>query len=378
MRIYKIFLLAFISFSFLACNSTKDFTDEDYLSFIENILKDIYQGNGTLLNESIDYDVFMSRIQGEYKEFKQKELLEFLQNNFKPGDNMAALIEDGADIRFIRLYREKGEVHAIFRTYYNGSISVEDWEFGQKKGEIKINDAFSIVSGVYWSDDWRMKASNKMNIVNDNTILINQLMEINYMIAQREYQLADSAFYWIEQACIHNLYGRTMQLNLASLYKDYEEVTQMTKDFLKEFPAQKQISEFYLLQSAISHGLIEKTIEHADYLNVNLGSDPVYFVYLSWVYQQANQHEKTQQYLDSAIFYMPQVYDFYHNKLDIYYEDKQYTDFVKQLYVIDQFFAPTEEDIPFFEKTYPEAATTKEFKEWKEAHIQPSLSITTH
>ena len=374
MKKYKIVFVACFCCSLLltTCKSNKKFSDQEYLSFIENALKEIYNGYGTLLNESIDYDVFINRIQGEEKSFNKKELLSFLETNFKPGTIMANYCKDGADIRFIRFYRKHDTAHAVFRTYYNGGISVEDWEFGQKDGQIKINDAYSIVSGNFWSDNWRIKASNKMNIVNDYTILINQLMEINYMISQKEYNQADSAFFWIEQACKNNLYGRTMQLNLASLYKEYEEVNQLTNDFLKVFPNQKCIAEFYLLQSAIKHGFPEKTMQHADYLNQVLGSDPIYFVYLSWTYQHAGLNDKTQQYLDSAIYYMPQVYDFYHNKLEVYYVENKYSDFVKQLGIIDSIFPPTNEDIPFFEKNYPKVAETKEFKIWKENRPKPN------
>ncbi len=375
MKKFKLILfLGMVSILLTACHSKKTFSDKEYLSFIENVLKGIYDGQGNLLNESIDYDVFIDRIQGEEAIFKENKLLPFLQTNFKPGTTMAGYSKDGADIRFIRFYRKNDTAHAIFRTYYNGGISVEDWEFGEKDGKIMINDAFSIVSGIYWSDDWRMKACNEMNVVNDNTILINQLMEINTMISQNAYSEADSAYFWIEQACKKNLYGRTMQLNLASLHKEYEDVNILTKDFLSVFPHQKNSTEFYLLQSAIKHGLVDKAIKHADYLNSKLGNDPIYFVYQSWAYQHAGMNDKTLQCLDSAIHYMPQVYDFYHNKLDVYYQGENYPDFVKQLYVIDSLFSPTDEDIPFFEKNFPKVAETKEFKNWKENRSKPIVN----
>ena len=45
---------------------------------------------------------------------------------------MADQIMDGADIRMIKFYRQDNVAHAIIRTYYNGGISVEDWELERK------------------------------------------------------------------------------------------------------------------------------------------------------------------------------------------------------------------------------------------------------
>lgn len=367
MKKYITLFLICISYCllFISCKSNKTFTDDDYLNFIEDVLKELYEGKGTLLNESIDFKEFKNRVLDEEINFDSKKLLEFLQDNFKPGTSMANYILEGADIRFIRFYRQNDTAHAIFRTYYNGGISVEDLEFGQKDGKIMINDAFSVVSGIYWSDDWRMKACNQFQIVSDNTILINQLIEINSLITQEKFAEADSSFFWIEQASTNNLYARTMQLNLASLHQSYDEVKHATKDFLRIFPDKQNISEFYLLQSAIKQGLADNVIFHVDNLTQTIGADPVYFVYLSWTYKHANRLEEALRTLDSSIFYMPQVYDFYHNKLDIYYETKNYSGFIQELYVIDGVFAPTEEDIPFYDKTYPKLLDIKEYNEWK-------------
>lgn len=104
------------------------------------------------------------------------------------------------------------------------------------------------------------------------------------------------------------------------------------------------------MQSAIQLGLTDKLSQHIDNLTNTLGNDPIYFVYQSWTYQRAGQLEMALQTLDSAIAYMPQVYDLYHNQLDIYYETARYDDFVKLLYRIDTLFAPTGEDVPFLKK----------------------------
>ncbi len=374
MNQYKlIFSFIVCSILFAACQQKKSFSDQEYLTFIENVLQEIYQEKGDLLNESIDYDVYIERVMDEETEFKSKELLDFLQKNFKPGTTMAKYVAEGADIRFVRFYRSNDTAHAIFRTYYNGGISVEDWEFGQQDGKIMVNDAFSIVSGIHWSDDWRMKACMHFGVVNDNTILIDQLMEINYLISQEKFMEADSSYFWIEQAAKNNLYARTMQLNLASLHQSYDDVMQLTKVFLKSFPDRQTISEFYLLQSAIKQGLVDSVLLHAHHLTQLIGPDPIYFVYLSWAYKHANRLDEHLQALDSAIFYMPQVYDFYHNKLDVFYETANYSEFVKELYAIDSIFAPTGEDIPFYDQTYPKLLEVKEYNEWKQHRPQQQV-----
>jgi tetratricopeptide (TPR) repeat protein len=348
-----------------ACKQNKSFSDDEYLAFINQLMQDLYQENPHSINQSVNIDAFAERILEKEPAFDKKKLTQFLQTHFKPGNTMLEFITEGADIRFIRFYRQNDTAHAVFRTYYNGGISVEDWEFGQKDGQITINDAFSVVSGIHWSDDWHIKACNNFNIVTDYTILIDQLMEINAMISKGEYEKADSAFFWIEQACKNNLYGRTMQLNLTSLHLSYAEMQEVALNFLKTFPQHKHISEFYLLQSAIVNGLSDKVDQHVANLNPLLGNDPIYFVYQSWALNHAKRLDESLQMLDSAILYMPQVYDFYHNKLDLYYETGKYTELIKQLYSIDSIFAPTDKDVPFFENNYPELRKMKEFNEWK-------------
>ncbi len=352
-----------------ACKHNKNFSDQEYIDFVENALHDINKDNPHSINASINIDAFVQRIYNQMCDVDKKKLKQFIETNFKPGNILLSFVEEGADLRFIRFYRQNDTAHAIIRTYYNGGISVEDWELGQKNGQITINDAFSVVSGIHWSDDWRMKACRNFHIINDETILINQLIEINALITKGEYAQADSAFFWVEQACINNLYGSTMQFNLASLHLPYDEVHALAKDFLSKFPQHKHITEFYLLQSAIVNGLVDKVEYHNQNLQPLLGFDPVYFVYKSWALNHANRLEESLQMLDSAIFYMPQVYDFYHNKLDIYYELRKYNEMLTHLYVIDSIFAPTDKDVPFIEKSYPELLKLKAFDEWKSQRL---------
>ncbi len=368
-----VFLLFLINSSilFITCKQKKVVSDEEYINFIENIFKEIYDGRDELLNTSVDYKEFSKRILADENDFNKKELLAFLKKNFKLGTMVLNQIMDGADIRFVKLYHQNNVTYAVVRTYYNGGISVEEWELEKKDGKIMINDAFAIVSGIYWSDDWRIKAAREFAVVNDEVLLTYKLMEINQLIAEEAYDEADSAFYWVEQASKNNLYGRTMLLNLASLSRNYNEVVVLSNEFLKTFPEQKKIAEFYQLQSAIKLGLIDELLHHIDNLTNMLGNDPIYFVYQSWTYQHIQQLEKALQTLDSAIFYMPQVYDFYHNQLDIYYKIEKYDDFVKLLYQIDNLFAPTSEDVPFFEKMYPKLLNNKEFEIWKENRSTP-------
>ena len=135
-----------------ACKQNKSFSDDEYLAFINQLMQDLYQENPHSINQSVNIDAFAERILEKEPAFDKKKLTQFLQTHFKPGNNMLEFITEGADIRFIRFYRQNDTAHAVFRTYYNGGISVEDWEFGQKDGQITINDAFSVVSGIHWSD----------------------------------------------------------------------------------------------------------------------------------------------------------------------------------------------------------------------------------
>lgn len=116
-----------------ACKHNKNFSDQEYIDFVENALHDINKDNPHSINASINIDAFVQRIYNQMCDVDKKKLKQFIETNFKPGNILLSFVEEGADLRFIRFYRQNDTAHAIIRTYYNGGISVEDWELGQKK-----------------------------------------------------------------------------------------------------------------------------------------------------------------------------------------------------------------------------------------------------
>ena len=190
------------------------------------------------------------------------------------------------------------------------------------------------------------------------------MKNLNYYISNNDYSLADSIYSWIIPQMAHNLYARTMGLNLASMAKPYEEVQRLAADFSKTFPHETRIANFYLMQSAIYHGLADELINHIHELIAELGDDPIYYLYQSWAFQQADDKLLALQALDSAITYLPSIFDLYINKLDLYYDLKKHADCINMLYRIDYLFEPDEEDVAFMKTHYPDLLNEKNFAEW--------------
>jgi hypothetical protein len=346
----------------------KDLPDEDFIDFASNIERQVmtYEDDVLIVN-AFDYEEFEKRVLAglDVPKKEKNRASDFIRERTNPATSILESVMNGADFRFVKFYRKDNEPHVIFRTYFDGGVSLEDWTLGVKNGQIRIYDAFLIVSGINWSDDCRQKLCNYLEIYTDEVVNINQLIEVNYLIINDDYAAADSLLYWVMPQMQNNLYARTMELNLASQSKSYEEVQMLVKEFAKTFPNEQRTSTFYLIQSSIRHGLPDETLNHIHNLIALIGDDPIHYLYQSWAYQQANASVYALQMLDSAIRYIPYVFDLYLNKLDVYYADSDYEACVKLLYQMDTLFESAgEEDIAFFRTNYSKLAGYKPFIEW--------------
>ena len=116
--------------------------------------------------------------------------------------------------------------------------------------------------------------------------------------------------------------------------------------------------------------MMDKVRLHCDELGETIGYDPIFFLYLAWGYKAAGDPGNSMRMLDSLTAYMPIQYDFYNYKLDLYYDQDDAAGFVRQMDIIDSLFAASDEDIPFYENSYPAMGSRPEFKEWKTRHLQ--------
>jgi len=368
MKKYKLLCLLILSgFVFNSCGD-KDLPDEDFIAFAQEIETQIMNyRNEVPIVDAFDYEEFEKRVLAgvDIPKKEKNRAYEFVREHSNLATSILEAAMNGADVRFVKFYRKNNEPHVIFRTYFHGGVSLEDWTLGVKKGKILIYDAFAIVSGINWSDECRQKLCNYLGIFTDEVINTNKLVEVNYLISNDEYEVADSMLYWVMPQMQHNLYARTMELNLSSQSKSYEKTQALATEFVKTFPNQKQITSFYLIQSGIRHGLADETIQHIHTLIDLVGDDPIYYLYQSWAFQQANANVYALQMLDSAIRYMPHVIDLYLNKLDIYYSDYNYQSCVDLLYQMDILFeSEGEDDATFFQTNYSQLKEYPPFNEW--------------
>jgi hypothetical protein len=350
---------------FVSCEE-EDLSDGAFIDFARDIAREINAENEIPIVNAFDYDEFERRVlAGVDISSREKELASaFIRENSNPARTFLELVMNGGDFRFVRFYRKGREPHLIFRTYFNGGVSLEDWVLGVKDGRILIYDAFAIVSGINWSDDCRQKLCNYLELYTEEVMNINRLIDVNYLMSNETYHTADSLLYWLMPQMQDNMYARTIEMNLASLSKSYEVMQSLANKFIKTFPAEQRIAVFYLMQSSIQHALVDETLKHIYVLIDLLGDDPLYYLYQSWACQQANEHHCAMQTLDSVIRYMPHVFDLYLNKLDLYYSDYNYQECVRLLYRMDSLFLPDDEEVLFFKTNYPRLDEYRPFTEW--------------
>jgi hypothetical protein len=346
----------------------KDLPDQDFIDFALNVVQQIKYENEIPIINAFDYNEFEKRVLNgvDIPKKDRDRASEFIKENTGPAKSILESVVNGADFHFVKFYRKDNEPHLIFRTYLNGGVSLEDWLLGVKDDQIVIYDAFAIVSGINWSDDCRQKLCNYLGLYTEEVVNINKLIDINYLISNDGYEEADSLLYWVMPQMQQNMYARTIELNLSSLNKPYEKLQTLADEFIKTFPDEKRICTFYLMQGSIQYGLVDETIKHIYTLIDLTGDDPIYYLYQSWAFQQANANHYALQTLDSAIHYMPHIFDLYLNKLNIYYSDYNYQECVKLLYQIDSVFMPVDEDINFFRLNYSRLNEYKPFNKWIE------------
>ena len=368
MKKYKLLCLLILGIVWFHSCGEKDLSDESFIEFALEVEKQIMNyENETPIANAFDYEEFEKFVLAgvDISQKDKNRVSEFIKKHTNPAMSILESVVNGADFRFVKFYRKNNVPHVIFRTYFHGSVSLEDWTLGMKKGQIRIYDAFAIVSGINWSDDCRQKLCNYLGIFTDEILNINKLIEINYLLANGDYAMADSMLYWVMPQMQNNLYARTIELNLSTQNKSYEEVQMLAKEFVKTFPNQQQISAFYLMQSSIQHGLADETLNHIYTLIDLLGDDPIYYVYQSWAFREARSPDYELQMLDSAIHYMPYVFDLYLNKLEVYYSNYNYSACVDLLYQMDSIFeSGGEEELEFFQTNYPKLKEYAPFNEW--------------
>jgi len=345
----------------------KDLPDQNFIDFAKEVENQIMNyENENVVVSAFDYDEFEKRVL-EGVDIPKKErdrASEFIREQTKPATSIMEAVTNGADFRFVKFYRKGNEPHVVFRTYFNGWMSLEDWTLGVKKGQISIYDAFVVLSGFNWSGECRQKLCNYLGIFSDNILNTNKLIEIKYSIDNENYAAADSMLYWIMPQMQDNLYARTMELNLYSQSKSYEEMQTLSNKFTETFPNEKQISTFYLMKSSIRHGLADESKQHIDTLIGLVGDDPIYYCYQSEAFQQANATTFALQMLDSAIRYMPHIIDLYSRKLDLYYSEYNYQACMDLLHQIDSLCVLEREDIAFFQTNYPRLTEYAPFNKW--------------
>lgn len=361
---------------FYACKN-KDVSDDKYIEFAKQIEQNIIEGNPEFLNQAFDYQIFYGYVleNMDLNEMQKAEAESYIKNNLRPGNTIVEAVINGADFHFVKFYRdENNQPKLVFRIYFNGGIVIEEWEVKAKKEQIVIQDVFSIVSGIKWSEDYRQRLNNYFNIVTEDVVNINRLIQVNMLVANEDYQIADSLLSYVLPSMQNYLYARVMEMNLASVLKDYEYVKDKANQFVKDFPSEERIAIFYSLQSAIGNGLIEEVNQHIEKLSIIVGNDPIYYVYRSWAFQRVEAYDYALQALDSVIANIPSLFDLYIEKMDIYYIQEQYDQLVKVLQFIDTLFIPNESDIDYFSKRYPKIVQNESFKIWKDQHTTKIVS----
>ena len=354
-------------------NRSRSLPDEAYLDFLQQIIASAYQENPdpTPFNEAFDIADFSERITaiGDIPASSQTSLRAFLEDYFKPGEEMLRQVMEGADYQLVKFYWKNDTAHALFRIY-DGNVRMEDWTLVTKRKQIFVQDILTVISGLRWSEEWNLNACMYLSERNERLRLYERLIEVNQLVGASEFEKADSLFNWIANATGEMRYAQVLRLNLISQSQSFDSLVVCCARFIKQFPDNQDIAHFYLLQNAIRNGSMPQVDSLCQQLEKDWGPDPIYFLYKAWGYKAAQQLPESLRMLDSLVAYIPLVYDFYNYQLDLYDAMNDPEGFVRQLQKTDSLFFASEEDIPFYETTYPNMTKSNAYQQWKQHHLK--------
>ncbi|MBO4739821.1 MAG: hypothetical protein J5606_09740 [Bacteroidales bacterium] len=364
--IFIVCLLA-LTTTFHSCKN-KDFSDEEYIAFAKNIEKSILEGNADIMNQAFDYKNFNKLVLSDFKLNKQEqeEAETILKNEILPGNLKAEAVKNGGDFMFLKFYRKDKQAFALFRLYYQGGISIEEYELKVVDGAIKIEDVFIVNSGVKWSENYRFEMAVKFNILNEEIANTNKLLIAKSYIENDELDKADSLLLYLLPQEQNNLYARVLDLKLASLLYNYDEFEEYADKFKQNFTTEERIADFFLIHSSMTNGLVEETQNNINNLVRQCGFDPIYYLYMSQVFFNVDAYDFALQTLDSAIVYLPGLFDLYVEKMNIYYALEDYQKLTETILEVDNLFLPMPEDVENYSKHFAKAVKSPYFQEWIE------------
>lgn len=137
------------TFLFMACNQEKTLSREEAVAFAKELEKAIKNGEGDLLDNSINKKEFIKKMNLPDNEFARGFANGIEKKQTDIGKQLSANLSDRDNFEFIKIYEKAGRQHILFRlfTEKDESLNYHDMELIKIKDKCQIADIYIYYNG---------------------------------------------------------------------------------------------------------------------------------------------------------------------------------------------------------------------------------------
>ncbi len=303
-------LMAFSIIMFSSCRpKEKPVTKEEALKMAADIEASIKQKNGSVLNNAVDVNLLMSRMDLPNKEkiFGQSGFKKGLNEKMKLGTIILQSMKKEGSYEMVKQYNKGDTQHLIFRFFLDGSINYHDLELAHVKGKCKIADIFIYLSGENFSETLGniykyLDGGNGVSEV--DTKAFKRVAEIRQLMNAGDYTEAKAEMDKIP-AHIKNMKSVQLIGIMVAAQVDDSSYTKALTDYKTLYPNEPNI---YLLEidGYYVQGKYEKCIEAIDQLDKAINKDPFLDFQRSLIYKTMGKTDAQKECLLRLIKNMPE------------------------------------------------------------------------
>ncbi len=321
-------LMAFSVVLFSSCRpNEKPVTKEEALKMAADIEASIKQKNGSVLNNAVDVNLLMSRMDLPDKEklFGQSGFKNGLNEKMKLGTIVLQSMQDGGSYQMVKQYNKGDTQHLVFRFYSDGSINYHDLELGHVKGKCKIADIFIYLSGENFSEtlgNIYKYLDNGNGVSAADTKAFKRITEIRKLMNAGDYTGAQAE---MNKIPVHFKSMKPVKLIeiMVAAQVDDSAYTKALADYKNLYPNEPNI-HLLEIDGYYMQGKYEKCIEAVDQLDRAINKDPLLDFQRSLIYKTMGKTDSQKECLLRLIKNMPEFEPGATEMVAYYLDNKEY------------------------------------------------------
>lgn len=304
----------------IACKSKtlQPITKVEAIAFAEKIEKGINNGNGAVLDSTIDFDMIADevvKISGNSNKSSLKKGLKQGWEKNKLGVQIVNNLGESGTYEFVREYEKEGHPHIIFRMYSDNGLNYHDFDLIKYNNEVHIKDVFIYLTG----ENISITMANTLNTaMRDHSETI---LNLRTLFQQKEYATAKKAYESLPPTVQKDKLVQLVYLEIASQL-DNETYTKALAGFEKLYGNEPSV-QLALLDVYFMNGDYDRAIKAVNEIDATT-QDPFLDYYRGLLYNQKGDAAQSTAMLERLYKNKPTFEDGIVELISNYINDKEY------------------------------------------------------